>query len=663
MTFTNLALGEFLALLLPLAAVVIVLYLYERSRRQRVVSTLRFWSPEAKRRRPIRRKNIQQPLSLFLQLLALLLLMLAIADLRFGGNEPPRHHVVLLDTSAWMRATSGAADGTLMDAARQAALAYLRAIPLSDPVMVVRADGNPGSLTGFTTDRRYLTHAISGIEPSWTALDLDSAVELAADALELAVGDLSLAAGFAALGEVTYIGNGRLAGDAAGPADTGDLPFLRYVNVGGEIGDRGISTLAARRSPHDPTRWEVSVQLANNDVEQHTIESEFRFSNRTLTTEEIRLEPGGSQEISFVLRAQGSGALEVVLHPADPFPANDRALIEIPAFTPRRVSVYSQRPSALRTLLTASPHLQPEFHRSTDYDVDRQKGSFTVFENFVPRKPPQGDAIYFDPPAADSPINVQRVVRNCRITDWSSSQPLAKGLRNRDVILNRASVFEPEPNDVTIAECAAGPVIVARSVEGSRQVFFGFHPVRAGLEKHLATPLLFANALAWLLPDTFRATEVVARAAGWSEIPLAEGEEETVQFESSDDRAVTPVVSQGHLRFYTGQPGTVAVRTSSSESHFALTLPEAGAHRWKPPPGILRGVPAPPAATLRHAALWPWLVAIALIALGFEWRVFGRRRLAQSAVVTDTTPRRTQTVQLDLSQADPDRPRKEAVAP
>ena len=591
-TFANLTLGEFLALLLPLAAVVIVLYLYDRSRRQRVVSTLRFWPPEAERRRLIRRKKIRQPLSFVLQLLALLLLVLAIADLRFRGNRPPRHHVVLLDASAWMRAANGAAGGTLMDAARQAALAYLRAIPLHDPVMVVRADGNPGSLTGFTTDRHRLAQAVRGIEPGWTALDLEAAVELAADALELAVGDRSRADGSAALGEVAYIGNGRLAGDAAGRLDTRRLPFFRYIRVGEEIGDRGIRSLAARRTPDDPTRWEVSVELINNDTEEHVLQSEFRFSKRLLTTEEIRLEPGGSREISFLLRAPSAGSLEVVLRPADSFPANDRARINIPAFTPKQVSVYSEQPSALGTLLTASPHLQPEFHPPKDYDVDRPSGDLTVFDRFVPRQLPQGDAIFFDPPRASSPVNVKRVVRNTRITHWSSSHPLAKGLRNRDVILNRTSVFEPQPDDLRIAECSAGPVIVARSVGGSRQVFFGFHPVRAGLEKHLATPLLFANALAWLLPDIFRVTEIVARAPGWVDIPLAEGEEETVQFESSDDPALTWVVGREHLRFYSGQPGTVAVRTSSRESHFALTLPEAGADQWMPSREVLRGVPS-----------------------------------------------------------------------
>ena len=662
MTFTNLALGEFLALLLPLAVVVIVLYLYDRSRRQRVVSTLRFWPPEAKRRRLMRRKKIRQPLSFVLQLLALLLLVLAIADPRFRGDEPPRHHVVLLDASAWMRTVSGASGVALMDAARQATLAYLRAIPLHDPVMVVRADGNPGSLTGFTTDRRHLAQVIRDLDPGWTALDLQAAVELAADALELAVGNLSRADGSAALGEVAYIGNGRLASDAAGAADPGRLPFFRYIRVGEEIGDRGIRSLAARRTPDDPTRWEVSVELISNNVEEHTLQTEFRFANRRLTTEEIRLPAGGRREISFLLRAHSAGPLEVVLHPTDPFPANDHARINIPAFSPKHVSVYSDQPSALGALLTASPHLQPEFHQPKNYDVDRQRGDLTVFDRFVPRQLPRGDTIFFDPPGRDSPITVSRVARNVRISNWSSSHPLAKGLRNRDVILTRASIFEPGPDDLTIAECSAGPIIVARSFEGSRQVFFGFHPLRAGLEKHLATPLLFANALAWLLPDTFRVTEVVARSPGWVEIPLAEGEEETVRFESSDDPALTWVIGQGHLRFYSGQPGTVAVRTSSGESHFALTLPEAGANQWKPPSGILRGVPTPPALDFRYAALWPWLAAIALLALGFEWSIFGRRSVAPSSARGDGAPRGTQTVQLDLSQTDVDRaPYKEAV--
>ena len=54
------------------------------------------------------RRKLQQPWSLLLQLLSLLLLLLAIAQLRFGSpSRSSRDHVLILDTSAWMAARIG----------------------------------------------------------------------------------------------------------------------------------------------------------------------------------------------------------------------------------------------------------------------------------------------------------------------------------------------------------------------------------------------------------------------------------------------------------------------------------------------------------------------------------------------------------------------------
>ena len=149
MGFLNLTIVEFLTILLPLASIMVALYFYDRSRKRRLVSTLRFWPRRPDPPMVTRRRKLQQPLSLLLQLLALLLLLLAIADFRFGGDAgSARHHVVLLETSAWMRATADTGgDQTLMDIARDRARAYLRAIPANEPVMLVRADGNPAPAT------------------------------------------------------------------------------------------------------------------------------------------------------------------------------------------------------------------------------------------------------------------------------------------------------------------------------------------------------------------------------------------------------------------------------------------------------------------------------------------------------------------------------------
>src|SRR5579863_9823878 len=103
MFFLNLSLPEFLAIFGSLSGVVFTLYLLDRMRKKHTVATLRFFA--ALDRPPVleHRRKLQQPWSLALQLLSLLLLLLAIADLRYGSRAGiGRDHVLILDTSAWM---------------------------------------------------------------------------------------------------------------------------------------------------------------------------------------------------------------------------------------------------------------------------------------------------------------------------------------------------------------------------------------------------------------------------------------------------------------------------------------------------------------------------------------------------------------------------------
>src|SRR6266852_262133 len=159
MFFLNLTLPEFLALLGTVSGVVVALYLLDRLRQKHTVASLRFFAATEKPPRLRHRRKLQQPLSLILQLLSLLLLLLAIAQLRWGSPaRSARDHVLILDTSAWMGARSGS--GRLMDQARLAARNYLKALPGSDRVMVVRADALATPATLFESDRKKIQQAI-----------------------------------------------------------------------------------------------------------------------------------------------------------------------------------------------------------------------------------------------------------------------------------------------------------------------------------------------------------------------------------------------------------------------------------------------------------------------------------------------------------------------
>ena len=226
MHLLNLSFLQFAAVFGSIAAVSVALYLLDRSRRKLVVSTLRFWVSSEQPTVAARRRRIQQPWSLILQLVSMALLLLAIAQLRFGApGQAGRDHVIVLETSSWMAARSGGR--TLMDAARQRARQYLRALPARDRVMLVRADALATPATAFEPDHRKVDAAIQASQPGFTALNLEQALGFARH-IQAQDGRN--------IGEIAFIGTGRtLESDAAHDAGIRPPRNLRVLDFCGKF--------------------------------------------------------------------------------------------------------------------------------------------------------------------------------------------------------------------------------------------------------------------------------------------------------------------------------------------------------------------------------------------------------------------------------------------
>ena len=611
----NLALAELAALLGTLSALVVALYLLDRSRRRQTVPTLRFWvaaesAPERRRRR------IREWPSMLLQLAGIALLLLAVAQLRWGSPAPAAHdHVLILDTSAWMGARS--ARGPLIEQARSAARAWLRALPAGDRVMLVRADALATPATAFASDRGALAQAVADSEPGATALNLEQALEFARQAQRLQGG---------AGGEIVYVGAGRVAGEPAPPA----LPNLRVIPVRGALPNCGIRKIGVRHAAAGAAAWEVLVGVRNYGDEARSVPLVVAFGGAVVGTRRLELAPGAEQDADFQFRTRAAGVLEARLLVQDAFRGDDRGALELPEQRAIRVAVYSDEPDLLRPALAANAQVSAEFRRPSEYRKDARADIF-LFDRFRPQPPPAGDAIWIEPPPEGSPIRVRATAANVTLTRWRSEHPLAEGLRASDLRLASARIFEPAVGDIPVAETEAGPVIVAREAR-PRIVVLGFHPGRAALRFELATPLLFANILRWMRPELFRGWELNAGSAGAVSVPLgseAAGAEVKVLAEYGSP---LPFTVQGReLRFFAGTPGTIRVLAGDRERVFSLTLPEVAAASWTPPAGARRGVPAAAATPAAYAELWPWLALLGGAVLAAEWGWFGRRRARRGA--------------------------------
>ncbi len=604
MGLLNLTLTQFLAVLLPVAAGLVALYFYDRSRRRVRVSSLRFWGRRSAPPVAQRQRKIQQPWSLLLQLLAALFLLLAIADFRWGLGDTPRHHAIILDGSAAMlyRSASGA---NAMDQARQSALAYLDALPAADPVALIRADASPSVLVGFTDDRVRLRQAIENFDAGWTALRLDAALELARTSLFLAIGAPTDGPTPETLGETAYIGAGRI---EPGSEPAAQPPFLRYIPVAEPGDDIGIVRFAATRSPAEPGLWQVSLELLNDSDTARPVTATVDFAGRRLGERTIQLTPRNTSVVDFRIRTTGSGTLEAALESDDALPDNNRVSLDLPAAPHLATAFLTSRLTAWQPLISANPAIA----------VAESDAALTIADRGTAASNAQ---VWIDPLPADSPVEILRRVNRPRITAWAPGHPVTQGLRETDVRLSAASILAPEPNDIVLVETSEGPIAVARVLNNQRQVILGFDLLDPAAAGRLTGPLLFANIVSWFAPETFQSVDVEARPPGVLQLPIGAYADSEIAVSAPDGTNPVWLRHGDDLRLFSSSRGLIRVRTPSQDSRVSMTLPAPGRAVWDPPATVRRGIPN--SAAVSSAVFWPWMALLAVALLFVDWRLFG----------------------------------------
>ncbi len=622
MFFFNLSLPEFLALLGSASAVVVALYLLDRRRRKQVVSTLRFFAVAESPVVLKHRRKLQQPWSLVLQLVSLLLLLLAIAQLRFGSpGQSSRDHVLILDSSAWMAARAGSA--RLIDQARTSAKTYVNRLPAADRVMVLRADALATPATLFEADRSKIQQAIDQTEPGASALNILGAIEFAERAQKLHADRA---------GEIAFVGAARVDTEEAALKDT--PPNFRFIPVAGSNEHYGLRKVSVRRAANDPDTWEIFVALKNYGSRARSVPLGIQFGGAPVATRNFDLQPLAEATATFRFQTRAAGVLEARLLRSDVFDPDHRARVELPARKLLPVTVYSDEPDLLKPVFTAIPGIEATFKPPSGYDGKAGAG-IVLLDRFAPATQPSVDSIWLEPPAASSPVPVQNVEKNLKLESWRVDHPLGAGLRAKDVEIASSETFRAAPGDVVVAESTAGPLVVARAGK-LKSVVLGFHPVRSGLKYELTTPLLFANIVRWMAPDVFRSWELTASTVGTVDAELeTEADPSAIRVVTEEGRPLPFTVQGKTVRFFTADPGIVRLLTGDREIVYSLTLPQPGDVAWQPSQAK-HGLPGRSPVGSAARDVWQWLAILGAAGLLLDWIWFGRMRRTAAQLAANT---------------------------
>lgn len=492
MVFLGLGIGEFLVLAGALGALITALYLADRKRQKRVVSTLRFWQtvPAIPTRRRFAR--VREPWSLALQLAGLVLLLLAIAHIEWGTRPGGRDYVLILDTSSW---TGEANDGhTVLDREKNVARKYLGRLSSQDRVLLVRADALDSPATSFTSNRTKLDQAIQASATAPHALNLNRALAFAASAESQSLSP----------GGTVYIGPGMISGEQV---DTGRTPHLRFIEVHASRENCGIRRITAQRSQN----WLVSVTVKNYDAQPHTVVVRAAFGGQPLPAQSVSLGAGEERQAEFALESNAAGRFVAQIEPGDQLAIDNSATLELPASPQIRVAIFTDRPRILQPLFDGSG-LAPIFYSPSAYRAG-VPAKVMVFDRFAPSQGAAVPTLWIDPPLDESPLPVRAEEGASEITKWQSSAALTTGL-NQNLTLAQAKIFQVFPGDLAVASTSDGPVVVARPATSGKPkcAVIGFDPFAKPLRFQLATPLLVANLLHWLAPGAFDSVKEVEAA-------------------------------------------------------------------------------------------------------------------------------------------------------
>ena len=441
-------------------------------------------------------QRLRKNLLLFLQLLAVFLVMLALLGPRMKGlTTQGARYVLAIDNSASMGATD--VKPTRLERAKAEARKIVDSLGGDDLAMVLTFSDRAKVVSNYTGDRTALARRIDAIAPTENSTSLREALQVAAGlanpskqaegvaANSLVAPQLKIYTdgGFAdvegfSLGnlepEVIVIGSPPPAvepsGDPAAPNAAKGKPASNNV---------AILALQSRQDEEKPDRHQVFGRVHNYRGEDVSTEAKLSRLDpdnpagpgTLVDAVALKINKQSDGSFQFDLTDSGDKASEfvVTIDVADDLPLDNRAYTLIAA--PRKAQILAVTAGnrylvdSLRTPLAAARAdvvvINPDEFKAdaTKRDVAAGRYDLIIFDRVTPADPPEANALYFGALPPGPAYATPRAVEGPTILDVNASHPLMQYIRDLPIVrVLKANLVEPPAGSTTLIEGDTGPL-------------------------------------------------------------------------------------------------------------------------------------------------------------------------------------------------------------
>ncbi len=595
--------------ILPLAGVILLLYLLKMKRRDLRVPATFLWPEKVEE---IRANALFQKLRpswlLFLQLLALLILGMAFAkpQTRQSGLAG-EVTVFVIDTSASMSATD-VKPSRFGEAKRQVMVA-VRSAKASDRIAIIEAGPTPRVISPLGSDPGRESSALDALTPTDAEGQVGEAMRLAAALVGgidgarivlLSDGDFEkitnfsrgkAAVVFRCIGEM----DDNLAISALGTADT----------PGGRQLFCGVKNTSSK--PNGGTLSLYADGKVIDSIKTQTIAPNGQWG-RTINA------PPGARVFEAKLDApdflkSDNSAMAI----ADP-----NASLHVLLVT--KGDLFLERALALDPRVTLDeaaelPATERSGGGSGHFDI-------VVFDGVAEEPVKARGVLTFGAVGQSSPVVGTGLISKPKFIS-SEKKPLLESVDFESVFVDRQTAVTPKTSGEGLAQTSAGPLVVTSQDTNKKQIYVAFEPLDSDFPLQVGFPIFIANALDYLSGGTAGNTLVVKAGQPFS-LPI------------TTDAKLTPPSGEITTLKPTGtalvvrecrQVGAYTLESAGYKRTIFATLRSDRASNIRPEKnidlggGVVKATESP----ARFADFWRPLALLCLLVLVAEWWLFARK--------------------------------------
>lgn len=601
-----------LAWFLPLASIIILLYLLKMKRRDVRVPATFLWPT---RTDEVRANSLFQRLKpswlLFLQLLALALVVLALARPQTKQSGLIGETTVLiLDSSASMSATD--VKPSRFEEARRLAREAIQGARATDRIALIEAGPTPRVVFPLSSDPAKQLRALDAVEPTDAETNVGEALRLAGALVGTLDGARIVLLSDGVFEPVTNFSRGKAA--------------VVFRTIG--EGDDNLAVSAIGTSDGAAGR-QLYAGVKNHSTKPNEGTLTLYADGKVLDSIRTGAIGPGTTWGRTISAPAGAKLFEAKLEASDILKSDNYAVSVADPGATLRVLLVTKGNPFLERALALDPRVTldrttdvPSTELATGKDADAGSYDVVVFDGVPEKEVRARGVLTLGVPGPTSPVDADGEAKGPTFVSAEADR-LVAGVDFRSVFVDRLAKVRPARDAEVVAETSAGPLLVVRRDPKKRQIFLAFEPLQSDFPLQIGFPIFVANALDDLTGGQASDTLAVRAGAPFS-LPTTGGG--VLQDPDGKRTTLKPVdevlivreakrIGEYALEVGGKTRKVYASLRSDRESNVApeKTIPLGG--------GEVKATENP----ARFADFWRPLALLCLLILAIEWWLYARR--------------------------------------